>query len=151
MSAAWTPTRSPSTPWRACSSRRAATAVRCGCGAPRPSCSSSWPSWGFGTFSRIGERQAEEREDVLGVEEEGELADLPVANLEDLQGPRHVAVAVRIGLVLPERRRAVRRDGGDDLRPAAAGARPDPPAEDVLAPAQPQLVWRHRLRRILVD
>ena len=53
-------------------------------------------------------RQAEQREDPLGAQEERELADPAVAQLDDLQRPRLVA-AVRARLVLAERRRAVGR------------------------------------------
>src|SRR5215204_6666259 len=97
------------------------------------------------------EREPEEREERLGVEEEAELDDLAVLDLEHLQRPRLIAVAALARLVLPERRRAVGGHGRDHAGAAAAGTRAVPPREDVVAAAEPEVERRHRLGRVLVD
>src|SRR5436309_8450152 len=71
-------------------------------------------------------RKAEEREQRLRVEEERELDDPAVLDLEHLQRPRIEARPALARLVLAERRRAVRGEGRDHLRAAAAAARADP-------------------------
>ena len=76
---------------------------------------------------------------------------LPSLDLEHLERPRLVAVALLGRLVLAECRRAVRRLDRDDARPAAAVPRPNPPGEDVVAPGEPEVERRHRLRRVLLD
>src|SRR5262245_18228542 len=55
------------------------------------------------------ERQAEQREERLAVEEERELDDPAACELDHLQRPRVVAVARLVRLVLSERARAVGR------------------------------------------
>src|SRR5205823_12903064 len=70
---------------------------------------------------------------------------------EDLERPRLVALAGGARLVLPEGRRAVRRERRDHARAAAPDPRPEPPFEDVVAAAQPHVVRRHRLRRVFLD
>src|SRR5437773_5475560 len=95
------------------------------------------------------ERKAEQREYRGRVEEEGELDDAAVLDLEHLESPRLVTVAGRGRLVLPEGGRAVCRDRRDYARAAAADAGAEPPLEDIVAAAQPELVRRHRLRRVL--
>src|SRR3989441_6255369 len=94
------------------------------------------------------ERQAEQREDPLRVQEERELDDAAVGDLEHLERPRVVALSRIAGLVLPERRRAVCSHGRDDARAATPGAGADPPAQNVLTAAQPHVERRHRLRRV---
>ena len=74
----------------------------------------------------------------------------PADSSSTCKRPRLVA-AVRARLVLAERRRAVRRHGRDHARALAADPRPEPPREDVVAAAQPQVERRHRLRRVLLD
>ena len=54
-------------------------------------------------------REAEEREDTVGVEEERQLDDPAVRDLDHLQRPRVVAAAGLARLVLAEGGRAVRR------------------------------------------
>ena len=54
-------------------------------------------------------RQAEQREHAIGVEEERELDDRPVLDLDHLERPRVEPAPGLARLVLPERRRAVRR------------------------------------------
>src|ERR1700730_12201828 len=56
-------------------------------------------------------REAEERKERRGIEEEGDLFDLGGAELEDHQGPGVVAAARDARLVLPERHAAVRPYG----------------------------------------
>src|SRR4051812_42984564 len=58
-------------------------------------------------------RETEEREDAVGVEEEGQLDDAAVGDLEHLQRPGVVAAPALAGLVLTEGGRAVRRDRRD--------------------------------------
>ena len=72
-------------------------------------------------------RQAEQREQRLGAEEERELDDAAVLDLEHLQRPRVVALAGLARLVLAERGRAVRGRRRDDARAAAADAGAEPP------------------------
>src|SRR5712692_1363329 len=151
-------TRMPlrSTPSRGCSSRLAATAVRFGCEVPRMSSGSWWASWDWPTCCRtrlrvdMG-RQAEQRKERLRVEEERELFDLVGAELEDEQRPGIVATPQNARLILPERHLAVCADGRNQPRATAADTRPEPPGEDVLAAAEPQVVRRHRLASVLLD
>src|SRR5207253_693482 len=94
------PTRSRSTPSPACSSPRAAMAARSTCATRRRTCSRCSPSSGSPTccrrdrplLARVLQRQAEQRENALGVEEERELGDLAAFEAHDLQRPRLVAV-----------------------------------------------------------
>src|SRR5919204_5222163 len=58
-------------------------------------------------------REAEEREDAVGVEEERELDDPAPGDLDHLQCPRVVAAPALARLVLAEGGRAVRRDRWD--------------------------------------
>ena len=97
------------------------------------------------------ERQPEQREERLGVEEEAELDDPAVLDLEHLERPRLVAVAALVRLVLAERRRAVGGHGRDHPGALAADAGAEPPGEDVVAAAEPEVERRHRLGRVLVD
>ena len=94
--------------------------------------------------------QPEQREQLRRPEEERHLDDLPAAQLEHLQRPRLVAARVA-GFVLAERRRAVRRPRRQHARTSATDPRAEPPGEDVVAAGQPQVIRRHRLRRVLVD
>src|SRR5204863_9906820 len=95
-------------------------------------------------------RQPEEREERFRVEEERQLLDPAVPHLEHLERPRLVAAAGS-RLVLPEGRRAVPAHGREEPGAAAPDPGPEPPGEDVVAAAEPHVVRRHRLRRVLAD
>src|SRR3954453_17037852 len=148
---AWSPTRCRSRRSRACNSPRYAAAAGWSWSTRRAGCAIWSTSWACGTRSVQPRRQSEEREDRLRRQEERELDDLAVLDLEHLQRPRVVAGPGLARLVLTERRRAVGGDGREDLRAATGDAPAHPPAEDLVAAAQPQLVRRHGLRRVLVD
>src|SRR5947199_3997077 len=96
------------------------------------------------------ERQSEQREEVLGVEEPAELDELPVGDVEDLERPRVVTTATRTGPVLPESGLAVGH-GGDEPGASARGALTLPEGQDLVAATQPHLERGHRLRGVLVD
>ena len=76
---------------------------------------------------------------------------LPSSISTHLQRPRLVAVPTRLRPVLAERGRAVGRLDRDDPRVAAGVPGPEPPGEDVVAPREPEVERRHRLRGVLVD
>ena len=97
--------------------------------------------------------QAEEREERLGVEEERELDDPAVRDLEHLQRPRLVAARPSaLGLYWPNAGEPFAAIVGIDARAAAAGARARPTSARMSSrPLQPEVVRRHRLRRVLVD
>ena len=79
----------------------------------RTSCSSLVRFMGLRTsFRREARREAEERKEAFGVEEEGQLDDAPAVDAEHLQSPGLVALAVLARLVLPEGRRAAARRSG---------------------------------------
>src|SRR5918992_387371 len=94
------------------------------------------------------------REDLPGLGDrvcallDGSDAGIAYCDVRDVE-PDAVAVLAR--LVLAERRRAVRRADRDHPRAAAGDPGAVPPREDVVAAAQPQVVRRHRLRRVLAD
>src|ERR1019366_2744433 len=152
----WRPTAWRLTPWPNWRLRRDVGDARRGSAELRRSswiwCASrGWPRC-WGAELRLQARwQAEEREDRVGGQEEGELEDPAVCDLEHLQRPRVIARAGLARLVLPEGGRAVGGDGRDHARSTTTGAPAHPPAEDVPTPAQPQLIGRHRLRGILVN
>src|ERR1019366_4135492 len=92
-----------------------------------------------------------EREQTLGVEEEGELDDLAVPEFQHLQRPRIEATPRVARLVLSECDRAIGRRDGDELRAAAPDPGAVPPGEDVVAAGQPHVERRHRLPGVLLD
>src|SRR2546428_12747357 len=156
--------RSRSTPWRSrplpgSSWAPGATAARSACGMRRTSWSTSRASWDWSGWSRSRreslalelQRQAEQREQPLGVEEERDLADAARRELDDLQRPRLEPGPLGVRLVLAEGRRAVRRTGGDDPRALASDADAEPPREHVVAALEPEIKGWHRLLRVLAD
>src|SRR6202165_2082640 len=86
-------------------------------------------------------RQAEQRKEPGGVEEEGELCDPSIRKFEHLQSPRLIA-PVRARLVLAEGGRAVRADDGNHARAAAAVSRSEPPCQAGGATAPPHVAGR---------
>src|SRR5688572_27943758 len=128
MSPASTRTPSLSTRSRASSWRRGVRGAGSTSAMPRATCSSSLRSWASATSCPAElvvqlQRQPEQREERLGVEEEAEIDDLPVLDLQHLEGPGLVVVASVAWLVLAERGRAVCGHGLDQAGALGADAR----------------------------
>ncbi len=117
----------------------------------RAATSRAWraPARLAGRLSLQVQGQAERREQALGVEEEGDPADPPVGDFQDLQRPWLEAPISR-GLVLGEGRRAIGRDG-HQAGAAAADTGPQAPLDHVLVSLQPEVVGRHVPRRVFMQ
>ena len=104
---------------------------------------------GLAEICGLLERKTEKREDPLGVEEEGELDD-PPAELEHLSA-QGSSSPPGTGRYCPNAGEPFAASVGTTREFRHVDPRPEPPGEDVVAPREPEVVGRHRLRGVLVD